>query len=87
MEAKEPGVFNAGAGASWSFNEVISELNRVLDTNLEPDYFSNPYSFTQDWTQTDLSRSRAVLGYQPAFDLARGIDAYHASGRLGVSLS
>src|SRR5688572_9316477 len=87
IESRQPGVFNAGAGASWTFNEVIAELNRVLGTSLEPDYFPNPYTFTQDWTETDLSCSRAVLGYQPAFDLARGIDAYHGSGRLGVSLS
>ena len=85
MKAEESGVFNAGAGNSWSFNEVVKQLNRVLGTDLPPDYFPNPYSFTQDWTQTDLSRSRGVLGYAPAFDLARGVDAYHASGKLGVS--
>ncbi len=86
LGAPEGGVFNAGAGASWSFNEVVAELNRVLGTKLEPDYFPNPYSFTQDWTQTDLSRSHSILGYQPAFDLRRGIDAYHASGKLGVAV-
>ena len=85
MEATQSGVFNAGAGDSWSFNQVVKELNRVLGTDLPPDYFPNPYSFTQDWTQTDLTRSRDVLGYAPAFDLAKGIDAYHASGKLGVS--
>ena len=86
MTAGESGVFNAGAGGSWSFNDVIAELNRVLGTSLEPDYFPNPYSFTQDWTETDLSRSTAALGYEPRYDLRRGIDAYHASGKLGVSL-
>ena len=85
MEAGEGGVFNAGAGDSWSFNDVVAGLNRVLGTDLQPDYFPNPYSFTQDWTQTDLTRSREVLGYEPAHDLARGLDAYHASGKLGVS--
>ncbi|MCS7033045.1 MAG: NAD-dependent epimerase/dehydratase family protein [Phycisphaerae bacterium] len=84
MQAREGGNFNAGAGASWSFNEVIAELNRVLGTNLEPEYFKNPYDFTQDWTQTDLSEARRVLGYQPQFDLRRGIEAYHESGALGV---
>ena len=84
MEATESGVFNAGAGDSWSFNDAVSQLNRVLGTDLPPDYFPNPYSFTQDWTQTDLARSREVLGYEPAFDIARGVDAYHASGKLGV---
>ena len=87
MSASEGGSYNAGAGASWSFNEVVGELNRVLGTDLAPDYIANPYRFTQDWTQTDLRRSRDVLGYAPAFDLARGIDAYHASGRLGASIA
>jgi ADP-L-glycero-D-manno-heptose 6-epimerase len=84
MKAKTSGVFNAGAGASWSFNEVVAELNRVLKTNLQPDYFENPFSFTQDWTETDLARSKEALDYRPRFDLTTGIDAYAASGKLGV---
>jgi ADP-L-glycero-D-manno-heptose 6-epimerase len=84
MSARSSGHFNAGAGASWSFNDVISELNRVLGTKLEPEYFKNPYSFTQDWTQTDLAESMRVLGYKPQYDLRRGIEAYHESGTLGV---
>jgi ADP-L-glycero-D-manno-heptose 6-epimerase len=84
MSAEQSGNFNAGAGASWSFNQVIAELNRVLGTKLEPDYFKNPYSFTQDWTQTDLGESTRVLGYRPEFDLRRGVDAYFESGALGM---
>lgn len=84
MTAKTGGVFNAGYGDAFSFNQVVEHLNRVLKTDLQPDYFENPYSFTQDWTQTDLTESRRVLGYNPKFDLARGIDAYHASGFLGI---
>lgn len=84
MTAKTGGVFNAGVGDAFSFNQVVEQLNRVLKTDLQSDYFENPYSFTQDWTQTDLTESRRVLGYQPQFDLAKGIDAYHASGFLGL---
>src|SRR5437868_3641520 len=83
-EANVGGVFNAGAGNAWSFNEVVEHLNRVLKTDLQPDYFENPYSFTQDWTQTDLTQSRKVLGYEPQFDLAKGVDAYYQSGCLGI---
>ncbi len=86
LHAKESGNFNAGRGKSWSFNEVVAELNRVLKTNLEPDYFDNPYGFTQDWTETDQSKAKSVLGYNPKFDLRDGIAAYHASGKLGVSI-
>ena len=84
LNAKESGSFNAGAGASWSFNDVVAELNRALGTSLEPDYFENPYSFTQDWTQTDLSESRRVLSYQPQHDLRKGVEAYLESGKLGT---
>ena len=84
MHSKQSGVFNAGAGRSWSFNEVVAELNRVLKTDLQPDYFDNPYGFTQDWTETDQSLAREKLGYEPKFDLRGGIEAYHASGKLGV---
>jgi len=84
MNSKQSGVFNGGAGNAWSFNDVITQLNRVLKTDLAPDYFENPYSFTQDWTQTDLTESRRALGYEPAFDLQRGIHAYHTSGLLGI---
>jgi ADP-L-glycero-D-manno-heptose 6-epimerase len=84
LNAKESGSFNAGAGASWSFNQVVAELNRVLGAELEPEYFENPYSFTQDWTETDLTEARRVLGYQPKHDLRKGIDAYLESGKLGT---
>jgi ADP-L-glycero-D-manno-heptose 6-epimerase len=84
MAAKEPGVYNAGAGRSWSFNDVVAELNRVLKTDLQPEYFDNPYGFTQDWTETDQSLAREKIGYEPKFDLRAGIEAYHASGKLGV---
>ena len=78
------GVFNVGAGTADTFNELVSQLNRVLGTSLEPDYFQNPYGFTQDWTEADLAESRRMLKYEPQYTLARGIDAYLASGQLGT---
>jgi ADP-L-glycero-D-manno-heptose 6-epimerase len=84
LTAKHSGAFNAGAGRSWSFNQVVAELNRVLKTDLQPDYFENPYGFTQDWTETDQSLARQKLNYEPKFDLRAGIHAYHATGKLGT---
>jgi ADP-L-glycero-D-manno-heptose 6-epimerase len=84
MQATQSGVFNAGAGRSWSFNELVEELNRALGTQLKPDYFDNPYGFTQDWTETDQTLAKQKLGYEPQFDLRRGIEAYHESGKLGT---
>jgi ADP-L-glycero-D-manno-heptose 6-epimerase len=83
LKSTRGGVFNVGSGKSWTFNQVVAELNRALKTNLAPEYFDNPFSFTQDWTEADLTDSRQCLGYEPKFDLARGIDAYLATGKLG----
>ena len=79
------GVFNVGSGAGETFNRVVAELNRILKTDLQPDYFQNPYGFTQDRTQADLTAARKALGYSPKFNLSTGIDAYMASGQLGIT--
>jgi ADP-L-glycero-D-manno-heptose 6-epimerase len=84
MQANKTCTVNVGAGTSWTFNQVVAELNRVLQTDLPPDYFENPYSFTQDWTETDLTLAKQMIDYTPAFDLKRGVDAYFQSGKLGV---
>jgi ADP-L-glycero-D-manno-heptose 6-epimerase len=83
MMAKESGIYNIGAGRSWSFNELVEELNRALGTNLKPEYIDNPYGFTQDWTETDITLARQKLGYEPQYDLRAGIAAYKDSGTLG----
>jgi ADP-L-glycero-D-manno-heptose 6-epimerase len=83
MKSTTSGVFNVGSGAAASFNQIVEQLNRVLKTDLQPDYIENPYDFFQTWTEADLTHSRRVLRYEPKYDLARGIDAYYASGQLG----
>jgi ADP-L-glycero-D-manno-heptose 6-epimerase len=84
MTAKTPGVFNCGSGAANTFNEVIAQLNRVLKTNLQPDYIENPYDFFQNWTEADLTHARKVLKYDPQYNLARGVESYFESGTLGT---
>jgi ADP-L-glycero-D-manno-heptose 6-epimerase len=80
------GVFNVGCGKAETFNAVVAELNRAMKTSLEPEYFDNPYGFTQDWTEADLTASNQILGYKPKFNLSAGIDAYLATGKLGVAV-
>ena len=85
LACKTSGVYNVGSGAAASFNRVVEELNRVLKTDLQPDYFDNPYAFFQTWTEADLSKSREILRFEPRFgDIKKGIDAYFASGHLGT---
>jgi ADP-L-glycero-D-manno-heptose 6-epimerase len=85
-QAKQSGVYNVGSGKPFSFNQVVEQLNRVLKTDLQPDYFPNPYNFTQDHTEADLTHARQGTGYEPKYDPATGIEAYAETGKLGVEI-
>jgi len=82
LKAKSSVVMNCGSGKPRSFNDVITNLNRVLGLSLEPDYIDNPYPFYQPHTEADMSRGKQEIGHQPRFTLEQGIDDYHASGFL-----
>ena len=75
-------LFSVWVHAQPSVQSFLAELNRALGTNLEPDYFTNPYGFTQDHTECDMTKARDGLGHVPQFDLRKGIEAYAASGKL-----
>jgi ADP-L-glycero-D-manno-heptose 6-epimerase len=78
LGAPKSGVYNCGSGEPFSFNGVIAELNRSLGTNLEPDYFDNPYSFYQPHTEADLTAAQNDLKYSPDYPPAKGIGDYVA---------
>lgn len=76
LDAGKSGIYNLGSGQARSFNELIFILNRVLQTNLQPEYFDNPHAHYQNFTQADLSRVREALGYEPRYMLERGVQDY-----------
>ncbi|MEO6907370.1 MAG: ADP-glyceromanno-heptose 6-epimerase [Abditibacteriaceae bacterium] len=76
------GIYNAGSGVPRSFNDIISILNQVLNTELETEYIENPYSFYQPHTEADLLMTRECLRKEPQFSLEEGIKDYLASGWL-----
>jgi ADP-L-glycero-D-manno-heptose 6-epimerase len=75
-QKKARGVYNVCTGRKTDFNEIIAYLNGVLGTNLEPDYFKNPYSFYQSETLGDPARAARGLGFRSDYDPARGIAEY-----------
>ncbi len=75
-EAKRNTVVNVGTGQSTSFNEVIEALNEGLGTNLQPDYFDNPYDFYQNFTQADMTRAKREIGFEAKYSTREGILDY-----------
>jgi ADP-L-glycero-D-manno-heptose 6-epimerase len=76
LYAKISGIYNVGTGQARSFNELVEVLNRSLGTNFEPEYFDNPHTHYQNFTQADLTSARKGLSYEPRFSLEEGVRDY-----------
>lgn len=76
LQAPRSNIYNGGSGHPFSFNQIIETINRVLGTQLEPEYFDNPYSFYQPHTEAAMQRARADLDFTPQFPPAAGIADY-----------
>jgi len=77
VNAKKSGVYNVGTGIATSFNELIRILNEVLRTNLEPEYFDNPYEGTyQNNTQADTKNAEEYLGFKAEHKLKDAVKEY-----------
>jgi len=80
--ARASGIYNAGSGVPRSFNDIVANLNRVLNTQWHTDYIDNPHAHYQPHTEADLTETTRALRYTPKFTLEKGIDDYAASGFL-----
>lgn len=76
VECQKSGIYNVGSGRATTFNEIIKNLNKALDTNLEPEYIDNPYKHYQEYTQADLAETNKVLKYFSIYDIKKGIKDY-----------
>ena len=80
--ARKSGIYNAGSGVPRSFNDIVANLNRVLNTQWQPEYIDNPHAHYQPHTEADLTETTKALRYTPKYTLETGIDDYAASGFL-----
>lgn len=78
-QAKQSGIVNVGTGKSTTFNRLIEIMNNVLGTQLEPDYFDNPYPFYQNKTQADVSQLKKLAGFESNYSIEKGIREYLTS--------
>ena len=80
--ARTSGIYNLGSGVPRSFNDVVTNLNRVLKTEFQTEYIDNPHAHYQPHTEADLTHTTRALRYKPKYTLEQGIEDYAASGFL-----
>lgn len=72
------GIYNVGTGQAVTFNKIVEVLNQVLATNLDPEYFDNPYEGTyQNNTQADTARAENILKFKAKYSFEEGVIEYH----------
>jgi UDP-glucose 4-epimerase len=65
-------VYNVGTGRRISLLELVAAMNRILGTNLEPEFKPARAGDVRD-SQASLERIREALGYQPVVDFEEGL--------------
>ena len=76
MQPKKSGIYNVGTSKPRSFQDIADILQQELGTNYGTEYFKNPYSAYQTYTEADITLSKEGLGYEPRVSLEEGIRAY-----------
>lgn len=74
--ATASGIYNIGSGTSRSFFDISNILQKELHTNLDVDYFKNPFDSYQMHTHANISLSKKRLSYYPKYTLEQGIQDY-----------
>ena len=64
--------FNIGMGRSVTLIDLLAYLQRLADTNFEPEYFPDRAADIR-FSLADISSARNALGYSPAVDLETGL--------------
>lgn len=76
MNAKESCIVNIGSGVPIRFNEIVNVLNKVLGKNLEPEYIDNPWEHYQEHTQTDITKTKSLINYEPRWSFEDAVQDY-----------
>jgi len=69
------GIYNVGTGEQYSFDELVSRLNDVLGTDVEPTYaegYVPDHVYVHD-TMAEASKLRAETGWEPEIDFEEGL--------------
>jgi nucleoside-diphosphate-sugar epimerase len=65
-------AINVACGTRISLNALLAVMNRIVGTNLEAIYKEDRAGDVRD-SQADISKARAILGYEPHVDLEQGL--------------
>jgi UDP-glucose 4-epimerase len=69
------GIFNVGNGRSYSFNEIIPMIEKIVGKEIKRKNVENPLKNYVEVVEADTKKSREVLGFIPSVRIEDGIKA------------
>lgn len=66
-------IFNLGTGRQYSLNGLVDMLNKLLKTDIKPDYQKNPLRNYVQETLADINKVKEALGWSEEISLEGGI--------------
>jgi UDP-glucose 4-epimerase len=73
LESNCVGALNVGTGVETSFDQLITELNKLLGTDLEPQHMAVPISIYASRLLADTTQATQGLGFTARTALADGL--------------
>ncbi|PMP75365.1 MAG: hypothetical protein C0180_01560, partial [Aciduliprofundum sp.] len=66
-------VYNVGTGVSTDFNTIFRIIKEEMNFDKDAIYVPNPLKSYQMFTQADITKSKRDLGFEPEYDIRRGV--------------
>ncbi len=73
FKTKVSGVFNVGNGKSYSFKDIVSMVNKQLNTEIKVEFTPNPLKNYVDIVEADTTKMRNTLGFNPKVSIDDGV--------------
>ena len=68
-------MFNIGYGENHTLLSLVENINRILVNSIEP-IFGETRQGDVKHSLADISKARAILGYEPSVSFAEGLKIY-----------
>ena len=76
---KDGASYNIGTGVTTTFNDIYRIVSSEMNVDIKPVYEKNPFKSYQLYTKANIEKARREIGFNPLFDLKKGINEIIAS--------
>ena len=77
--AKGFNIYNVGTGKSYSLNEAVEKLQKIVGMKIKPKYVKMPVKNYVMVTQADVSKAKREIGFSAKVSIDKGLNLLYSS--------